>query len=109
MKVALIGATGFVGAPLLTEFLSRGHQVTVLARNPAKLSAQPGLTVVQADALDATQVAQTVAGQYRTGLDNPLPGEGEAPAAISVEDMAVTIVDELEQPRHIQQRFTVAN
>ena len=214
MKIALVGATGFVGAPLLTELLSRGHQVTVLARNPAKLSAQPGLTVVQADALDAAQVAQAVAehdavvsaynpgwteprihdlflegtaaivtgtqragikrflmvggagslfvapgvqlvdtagfpaeykqgalaarealnrlkletsldwtflsppiilapgvrtGQYRTGLDNPLPGEGEAPAAISVEDMAVAIVDELEKPRHIQQRFTVAN
>ena len=31
MKVALIGATGFVGAPVLTELLSRGHAVTVLA------------------------------------------------------------------------------
>ncbi|NBW51477.1 MAG: NAD-dependent epimerase/dehydratase family protein, partial [Betaproteobacteria bacterium] len=58
MKIALIGATGFVGTPLLAELLSRGHQVTVLARNPAKLPAQPGLTVVAADALDAAQVAQ---------------------------------------------------
>lgn len=53
MKIALIGATGFVGTPLLAELLSRGHQVTVLARNPAKLAAQAGLTVVAADALDA--------------------------------------------------------
>ena len=53
MKIALIGATGFVGTPVLAELLSRGHQVTVLARNPGKLAAQPGLTVVAADALDA--------------------------------------------------------
>ncbi len=35
MKITLIGATGFVGAPLLTELLSRGHAVTALTRDPA--------------------------------------------------------------------------
>jgi hypothetical protein len=35
-------------------------------------------------------------GQYRTGLDQPLPGEGEAPSGISVADLAVAIVDEIE-------------
>lgn len=214
MKVALIGATGFVGTPVLAELLNRGHQVTVLARNPGKLAAQPGLTVVAADALDAAQVAAAVAGhdavvsaynpgwselqihdlflqgsdaivegvkraglkrllvvggagslfvapgvqlvdtpafpaeykqgalaarealnrlkleatldwsfvsppiglapgartgQYRTGLDNLLPGVGDAPAGISVADLAVAMVDELETPRHVQQRFTVAS
>ena len=48
-------------------------------------------------------------GQYRTGLDDLLPGVGEAPAGISVADLAVAIVDELETPRHRQQRFTVAS
>ena len=32
MKIALIGATGFVGSAVLTELLSRGHSVTALAR-----------------------------------------------------------------------------
>ena len=81
MKIALIGATGFVGTPLLAEFLSRGHQVTVLARNPGKLAAQPGLTVVQADALDAAQVAKAAAGHdavvsaYNPGWTEPRIGE----------------------------------
>ena len=77
MKVALIGATGFVGAPVLAELLSRGHVVTVLARNPGKLTPQPGLTVIAADALDAAQVAAAVAGHdavvsaYNPGWTEP--------------------------------------
>ncbi|MGH8803567.1 MAG: NAD(P)-dependent oxidoreductase [Polaromonas sp.] len=214
MNIALIGATGFVGAPVLAELLSRGHRVTVLARNPSKLGPQTGLTVVAADALDANQVAQAVAGhdavisaynpgrsepkiydvflrgsqailegvkqagvkrllvvggagslyvapglqlvdtpqfpaqykqgalaarellnrikgettldwsfvsppiglapgartgQYRLGADELLPGQGDQPAGISVPDLAVAIVDEIEQPRHVKRRFTVAN
>lgn len=214
MKIALIGATGFVGSPILSELLSRGHQVTVLARTPAKLLAQAGLTVVQADALNAQQVTKAVAGhdavisaynpgwsepkihdihlqasqaivegvkasgvkrllmvggagslfvapglqlvdtpefpaqykqgalaarealdqlktettldwsfvsppiglapgartgKYRVGADELLPGQGGQPAGISAPDLAVAIVDEIEAPRHVQKRFTVAN
>lgn len=213
MNIALIGATGFVGSAVLEELLRRQHQVTALARNPGKLAARDGLTVVQADAQDAAQVAKAVAGhgavvnaynpgwtvpdihdqflvgtraiyagvkqagvkrllvvggagslfvapgvqlvdtpnfpaeykagalaarealnlirsetsldwtflsppillapgertgQYRLGTDAPLMN-GEAPGGISVADMAVAIVDELENPRHVQQRFTVAS
>ena len=43
--------------------LHRQHQVTALARNPGKITARAGLTVVQADAQDAAQVAQAGAGQ----------------------------------------------
>ena len=37
MKVALIGATGFVGSALLKEALNRGHEVTAIVRHPDKL------------------------------------------------------------------------
>lgn len=46
-------------------------------------------------------------GQYRTGGDHLLMA-GDAPAGISVADLAVALVDELEAPRHHRQRFTVA-
>jgi len=213
MNIALIGGTGFVGSAVLEELLRRGHQVTVLARNPAKVAARAGLSVVQADAQDAAQVARAVAGQdavvsaynpgwtvpdihdqflrgtraihvgvlasgvrrlvvvggagslyvapgvqlvdtpefpaewkqgalaarealnlirqeealewtflsppillqpgertgqYRLGLEAPLMEADGSPGGISVADLAVALVDELEAPRHVRQRFTVA-
>ena len=216
MKIALIGSSGFVGSAALDEALQRGHRVTALAREPAKIAARPGLTVVKADVLDAAQVAAAVEGHdavidafnpgwnapdlYDTFLDgtraivagvkragvkrilvvggagslyvapgvqlvdtdsfkshvpaNIIPGaqaardalneirqetaldwtflspaamlkpgerkgrfrlggddllmDGEQPGSISVQDLAVAIVDELEKPRHLKQRFTVA-
>ncbi|MES2943498.1 MAG: NAD(P)-dependent oxidoreductase [Pseudomonadota bacterium] len=214
MNIALIGATGFVGTPVLAELLARGHKVTVLARNPAKIAAQPGLSVVAADALDAAQIASAAAGHdavisaynpgwsepqihdlhlqasraivegvknsgvkrllvvggagslyvapgvqlvdtppfpaeykqgalaarqalnelktettldwtfvsppialapgersgnYRLGGDELMAGKGDQPAGISVADLAVAIVDEIEAPKHLQKRFTVAS
>ena len=38
MKIALTGATGFVGQHLLRGLLQQGHTVTALIRNPNKLS-----------------------------------------------------------------------
>lgn len=77
MKVALIGATGFVGAAVLKELLSRGHEVVALARHPEKIAAQPRLSVAQADVLNADEVEQAVAGcdavvsAYNAGWTNP--------------------------------------
>lgn len=47
-------------------------------------------------------------GKYRLGTEAPLMN-GDQPGGISVTDLAVAIVDELETPRHVQQRFTVAH
>ena len=46
-------------------------------------------------------------GNYRTGRDNPVFDENHR-SKISVEDLAVAIVDEAENPKHIRVRFTVA-
>ncbi len=62
MKIALIGATGFVGAAVLEELLSRGHAVTALARNPSSLTPRPLLTLQALDAYDADAVASAVRG-----------------------------------------------
>lgn len=46
-------------------------------------------------------------GKYRTALENPVFNE-EGRSVLSVEDVAVVLVDELEQNNHIRQRFTAA-
>lgn len=216
MKIALIGATGFVGTPLVAELLHRGHHVTALVRNPSKLGTQAHLDAKALDASSADAVAAAVKGHdavisaFNPGWDAPdlygqftkghdaivagveqsgvkrllvvggaaslfvapgvqladtpdfkshvpanvvpgalaardaltrlrantaldwtflsppallAPGErtgqyrvggeellmaGAAPAGISVADMAIAIVDEIEAPKHVRARFTVA-
>jgi len=46
-------------------------------------------------------------GTYRTGKDSPVFNE-EGRSILSVEDLAVVIVDELEQHNHSRERFTAA-
>ena len=46
-------------------------------------------------------------GSYRTGLDNPVFDENGR-SILSVEDVAVALVDELEQNNFVKQRFTAA-
>lgn len=61
MDVALIGATGRTGRLVLQELLERGHSVSVLVRDPAKLQ-QSGLRVVTGSATDPAAVSELVQG-----------------------------------------------
>ncbi|MGB4073888.1 NAD(P)-dependent oxidoreductase [Pseudomonas sp.] len=211
MKLALIGASGFVGAAVLQEALNRGHRVSGIVRHPQHLPQHPALTALAGDAYNADALAaqlkghdavihafnpgwgtadirahfiqgsqaiiaaskqanvqrllvvggagslyvapnlqlidtpdfpaeykegaegarQTLnllqtetaldwsfisppallqpgarSGQFRLGGDQLLMN-GDAPASITVADLAVAIIDELERPQHLRQRFTV--
>jgi len=46
MHIALIGATGYTGSPILQELLARGHRVTALSSRPEKIAAHPNVTAV---------------------------------------------------------------
>lgn len=48
MKIAIIGATGFVGSGILSESLDRGHDVTAIVTNPDRLPTHPRLNGVKA-------------------------------------------------------------
>jgi nucleoside-diphosphate-sugar epimerase len=63
MKVALTGATGFIGSHVLTELRSRGHEVTALVRDDAHADsvAARGATPAVADLSDQSAVASVLA------------------------------------------------
>lgn len=46
-------------------------------------------------------------GKYRLGKDNPVFDENKV-SKLSPEDVAVVLLDEVEQPKHHQERFTAA-
>ncbi|TWO72864.1 NAD(P)-dependent oxidoreductase [Caenimonas sedimenti] len=61
-KIALIGASGFIGSALRQEALARGHKVTALVSQPGKLAAAPGLTVEGVDVNDTGALASALEG-----------------------------------------------
>ena len=78
MKIALIGASGFVGSVILREALERGHQVTAIVRNPEKItSTVNNLKKIKADIMNPEEVSEAVKGNdlvisaYNSGWTNP--------------------------------------
>ncbi len=62
MKVALIGATGRGGSRILDELVSRGHQVTAIARNIDALGARDGVTGRQGDVAEGAGLTALLRG-----------------------------------------------
>lgn len=63
MKIAIFGATGKTGIPLVRQALEAGHEVVAFARTPSKLTIEhERLHVVQGDAMNATDVEKAIAG-----------------------------------------------
>lgn len=215
MKVALIGASGFVGSAILNELSNRQYNITAIARDTSKIVANENIQLAQVDVNDVEKLSEVLknndvvvsafnagwtnpnvyedfkkgaksiieavkragdkrlvivggagslyvnentklidtpdfpteikagamaatellddvkaekdldwtffspaiemhqgtsgvrTGKYRTGLDNPVCDESGR-SVLSVEDLAVVIVDEIENKKFVQQRFTAA-
>ena len=77
MKIALIGATGFVGSAILKEALDRGHEVAAIVRNPDKLTPQAKLHPKKGDVYNEDEVLRLVTGHdavisaFNPGWSNP--------------------------------------
>ncbi len=77
-KVALIGASGFVGSAILKELLDRGYQVEALVNNPERVKVDtPALTVKKVDVADEKALEndlrgyESVISAYNPGWANP--------------------------------------
>ncbi|WP_225871319.1 NAD(P)-dependent oxidoreductase [Pedobacter cryotolerans] len=78
MKVAVIGATGFVGQNLVNELTTRGHEVIAIARNVEKIEgSNEKLIKLAVDVLDtkalaaALNGADAVVSAFNAGWTNP--------------------------------------
>lgn len=78
MKIALIGATGFVGSEVLKEALNRGHEVTAIARNTGKISIENNLLkTAEVDVKEIRKLAEILHGHevvistFNPGWTNP--------------------------------------
>jgi len=76
MKIAIIGATGFVGSNITNELVNRGHEVTAISRN-AKDSGKENLKSISADIFNTKELATILKGHdavvnaYNPGWTNP--------------------------------------
>ena len=63
MKMAIIGANGKIGSRIAAEALSRGHQVTGIARNPEGGIGNENISWIKTDALQTEELAAALKGQ----------------------------------------------
>lgn len=63
LKIVVYGGSGNIGSRIVAEAAARGHQVTVVDRNPKPGSAPAGVRVVAGDVFDTADVGRQIAGQ----------------------------------------------
>lgn len=76
-KVAVIGATGFVGKQVVNELSNRGYTVTAIARDTSKVEAKDNVTAISADVNNVDELAKVLEGSdavintFNPGWTNP--------------------------------------
>lgn len=74
MKIAIIGATGFVGSAILNELADRKHDISAIARNPKD---NTNVTWIAADIFNVDALAEALKGHdvivnaFNPGWTNP--------------------------------------
>lgn len=90
MKVALLGATGFMGSAILNEALDRGQAVTAIARDAGKLPTRDRLIAKFCDIFQTAQLAALLRGQdavisaFNPGWKNPRLYEDQIKGTASI-------------------------
>jgi uncharacterized protein len=104
------GAASLEGAPGVTLVSAKDFPA---AWKPIALAHEKALELLRASSIDWTYLSPSVffepgqrTGKFRLGQDQLLTAT-DGKSWISMEDYAIALVDELEQPQHRRQRFTV--
>ena len=62
MRLAIIGASGWLGGAVAEQALQRGHEVVAIARHASRLQALEGAEAVAADVHDRDAIANAIRG-----------------------------------------------
>lgn len=90
-KVAVIGATGFVGTQVVKELANRGYFVNALARNTSKIEESENVKAVTADIYNTAELSEilkrndAVISTFNPGWTNPNIFEDFLKGAESIE------------------------
>ncbi len=77
MRVAVIGATGFVGSEIVKELINRNHSIKAFSRNKDKVIISKNVAAVEVDVnniealVTDLQGADVVVSAYNAGWSNP--------------------------------------
>ena len=76
-KVAVIGATGFVGKQVVNELSNRGYEVNAIARDSSKVETKDNVNAISADVNNVEEFAKALEGNdavintFNPGWTNP--------------------------------------
>lgn len=90
MNLTVLGASGATGQELVRQALARGHNVTAIARNPAKISVADStrLTRVAADVYDSSAMTTALTGS-EVVLSGLGVAKGDKPGALTAGARAI--------------------
>ena len=98
MHITLYGATGNAGSRILTEALSRGHQVTAIVRDPASLAPRDELTITAGGVTSIDEIAAQIKGSDAV-VSALGPGPDEPGKLVSLVDPLIAAVAKNGGPR----------
>jgi putative NADH-flavin reductase len=78
MKIAIIGATGFIGTHLLAEAASRGHTITALVSRPERVATTAKVSAQGVDVTDTAALTAALKGQGFDAVISAFSGHAQA-------------------------------
>ncbi len=62
MRIAILGATGVLGRPVIARLLARGHEIVGIVRDPTRLTPHPRVHAMRGDIVDPSSLAAPLEG-----------------------------------------------
>ena len=100
--IAVLGGTGHVGIPYISEFLAQGLKIRVLARSPERVACRfPKAEVIHGSMMDAEDVREALEGADGGFLITPIGGNDDAEIELRAAQAAITAAQDAQLPHLI--------